>query len=299
MENLYLIQSSAALAGCSLDMAECRLLLEKGISSAGKTIKEQMLCMDLERAYSKCAELAAAREYWSPYRLKSLAVTALRSCGVDGNATRDERTLQKACSIANDVRLHLRSIPVQQVHLAAYKIHFLISAGEPWEDGNDIMARLFMNYLQLECGVSPTVIPPSGRAEYGRVLGIARREDISEVFTTYMMQHRDDPPEEETPPGPAAQERPATHPEKAAETPAKGVGAAYAGSAGKASSRQKILQLLAAHPHMTTADLSREIGISAKGVEKQIGILKSARLLQRIGPDKGGKWQVNLFDSDN
>ena len=43
---------------------------------------------------------------------------------------------------------------------------------------------------------------------------------------------------------------------------------------------------------MSTRDLASEIGISAKGVEKQLGILKSTGKLLRIGPDKGGKWQV-------
>jgi fic family protein len=41
------------------------------------------------------------------------------------------------------------------------------------------------------------------------------------------------------------------------------------------------------------ATLAEKIGISQKGVEKQISKLKKDGILRRIGPDKGGKWKVN------
>lgn len=44
---------------------------------------------------------------------------------------------------------------------------------------------------------------------------------------------------------------------------------------------------------MSIAALAEEIGISQKGVEKQITKLKKDGILRRIGPDKGGKWEVN------
>ena len=58
------------------------------------------------------------------------------------------------------------------------------------------------------------------------------------------------------------------------------------------SSRDAILKLLRKNPYMSTRDLAEGIGISAKGVEKQLGILKATGRLRRIGPDKGGKWEV-------
>ena len=60
----------------------------------------------------------------------------------------------------------------------------------------------------------------------------------------------------------------------------------------KLSSRDAILKHLRKNPYMSTRDLAEEIGISAKGVEKQLGILKATGRLRRIGPDKGGKWEV-------
>ncbi len=53
-----------------------------------------------------------------------------------------------------------------------------------------------------------------------------------------------------------------------------------------------ILETLSAHPRYTTNDLAALLGISAKGVEKHLANLKHSGKLRRIGPDKGGYWQV-------
>lgn len=58
---------------------------------------------------------------------------------------------------------------------------------------------------------------------------------------------------------------------------------------------ERILQILAAHPHRTTADLAAELGITDKGVEKHLSNLKKKGLLRRVGPDKGGYWLVPEF----
>ena len=56
--------------------------------------------------------------------------------------------------------------------------------------------------------------------------------------------------------------------------------------------REKILALIAANPSITTAELANRLGITAKGVEWQIGKLKKMGVLERIGPAKGGHWKV-------
>ena len=58
------------------------------------------------------------------------------------------------------------------------------------------------------------------------------------------------------------------------------------------NSREKILELLRENPKLTTAGLAQAVGISSKGVEKQLAHLKREGLLRRIGPDKGGHWEV-------
>jgi ATP-dependent DNA helicase RecG len=55
---------------------------------------------------------------------------------------------------------------------------------------------------------------------------------------------------------------------------------------------EKILKLMAGNPFITTAQLSKSIGISVAAINKQIAKLKKQNLLNREGADKGGKWII-------
>ena len=297
MDKIFeIVQASAALEGSTLTQAECARLLSEGISSEGKTIAEQLLCLNLRAAYDKCFQMAAIREFWTVYRLKNLATLALRDSGVSPTEVSDERVLQKICDIANERRLHVNSDDSLEQYKASFEIHFLVSTHRPWLAGNDYIARLLMNYLQYECRLEPTIIRPSKRAEYLRILSIAKTEEIGEIFISYMADHCCDRPEKESEVRPAAPAAPKAAPavSKAVERPvakpsAKAVEKA---AAPKLSSRDQICALLQSNPYLSTRDLAEQIGISAKGVEKQLGVLKASGRLRRIGPDKGGKWQV-------
>lgn len=55
---------------------------------------------------------------------------------------------------------------------------------------------------------------------------------------------------------------------------------------------ERILALIAANPSITTKTLEKETGLTRRGVEYNIKRLKEEGKLERIGPDKGGKWKV-------
>lgn len=298
MEKIFeIVQASAALEGSTLSQSECERLLAEGISSEGKTIAEQLLCLNLRSAYEKCFRMAVDHEFWSVYRLKSLAALALRDSGAATEIVSSERVLQKICDIANGMRLHIGGDDAMDQYKASFMIHYLVSAYKPWETGNDYIGRLLMNYLQHECRLQPTIIRPSKRAEYLRILETAKREEISEVFVSYMLEHCHDRAEKEDMVEPigagmAVRQQPAgagaASERREKSAPSRRPSPAPA----KRSSRDAILTLLRKNPYMSTRDLADEIGISAKGVEKQLGILKATDRLRRIGPDKGGKWEV-------
>lgn len=69
---------------------------------------------------------------------------------------------------------------------------------------------------------------------------------------------------------------------------------------GKVSENQKrILELMQLNPHITQEELSKEVGINSKNIRKNIHKLKNAGFVTRIGPDKGGRWQVNEVAREN
>lgn len=57
-------------------------------------------------------------------------------------------------------------------------------------------------------------------------------------------------------------------------------------------SSEKILSLLKTEPDLSAREIDRKIGITPRAVEKQIAKLRKAGRLRRIGPPKGGHWEV-------
>jgi len=55
---------------------------------------------------------------------------------------------------------------------------------------------------------------------------------------------------------------------------------------------EKILALLRSDPSLTTADLAQATSLTVKGVEWNLKKLKDAGRIRRVGPDKGGYWEV-------
>ena len=55
---------------------------------------------------------------------------------------------------------------------------------------------------------------------------------------------------------------------------------------------KKILQLIARDTRATIKILSENLDISTTAVEKNLAGLKRKGLLRRVGPDRGGHWEV-------
>ncbi|PIU17710.1 MAG: ATP-dependent DNA helicase [Elusimicrobia bacterium CG08_land_8_20_14_0_20_59_10] len=60
----------------------------------------------------------------------------------------------------------------------------------------------------------------------------------------------------------------------------------------KEKSKEKILAIIVKRPVVTTGELARLTTLSLGGVEKIIRGLKKKGALRRVGPDKGGHWEV-------
>lgn len=70
------------------------------------------------------------------------------------------------------------------------------------------------------------------------------------------------------------------------------------GSEKTSNSSEKILELIKQNPKISAAGIAMEIGISSRGVEKQIQKLREAGIIKRNGADKGGYWEIVNLDND-
>ena len=59
---------------------------------------------------------------------------------------------------------------------------------------------------------------------------------------------------------------------------------------------QKILELVAADDKITTQEMANKLGISRRAVAKAIAKMQSEGILRRVGPDKGGHWEIISTD---
>ena len=55
---------------------------------------------------------------------------------------------------------------------------------------------------------------------------------------------------------------------------------------------EKILASVRQNPHVTIAELSAQIGVTARSIERNLQKLQDEKRLQRIGPANGGHWEV-------
>ena len=64
------------------------------------------------------------------------------------------------------------------------------------------------------------------------------------------------------------------------------------GRKGGQKTKESILSLIASDPFVTTNEMSKRLEINRSAISKHIRKLKEDHIIERIGPDKGGKWII-------
>lgn len=58
------------------------------------------------------------------------------------------------------------------------------------------------------------------------------------------------------------------------------------------TTQERLIELLKANPNLSRSDLATLLKLSEDGVKYQIKKLKDKGIIKRVGPDKGGYWEV-------
>ena len=72
----------------------------------------------------------------------------------------------------------------------------------------------------------------------------------------------------------------------------KGVATVESSQKSSRKSSLKIIVLIQSDPTITIARLAQDVGISDRAVKKQLERLRAENRIRRVGPDKGGHWEV-------
>lgn len=188
--------------------------------------------------------------------------------------------LSELCNRINEARHNSSVMSIQEQYEMTFDAHYELVTIHPWADGNGRTARLLMNQLQMEMGLIPMKILKEDKEEYIKAIVETReKEDIS-IFRDWMtglmirnLRHDIDAFLK------------SVNEEISREKTKKG-------REKKQKSREKIIELLSVDGSLSAASLAALIGITPKAVEKHLSRMKAEGILRRIGPDKGGHWEV-------
>lgn len=306
-----LITHSTAIEGSTITEVENQLIFDQGISIKGKSIEEQNMNLDLKAAYEKSIEYARAHSPITTEMLTELSSLVMKNTGKEYktalgdfssakgqlrllnvtagfwgksymNYSKVPAKLDELCERINDARQNCKNKDINQLYSISFDAHFELVTIHPWADGNGRMARLLMSQLQFEFGLIPSIILKEDKEDYIKSLIAARESEDLNIFREFMFRttakvFRRDIYNYLQSTGLLEEESPT-----------------YSARNGKKpKSREIILNMLSKDGSLSAASLARRIGISPKAIEKHLANLKAAGLLRRIGPDKGGHWEVN------
>jgi Fic family protein len=301
-----IITHSTAIEGSTITELENQIMFDNGISIKGKSLIEQNMNLDLKAAYERCMVFANNHEDVTIDRLKELSALTMKntgtvyhtmlgefssangdlrlvnvSAGVGGKSymsyNKVPLKLKEFCDELNERRHHSAKMSLDDLYDLSFDAHFNLVTIHPWADGNGRVSRLAMNWLQFEFGLIPSRILSNEKEEYIKALVATRENNDLIIFRQYMR---------------GVVERQLT---QEIETYQKNFADDLSMELEKTLEKtsDKVVALLRENPRHSARTLAAAIGISAKGVEKQLAKLKASGKITRVGSAKGGSWQVN------
>ncbi len=297
-----IITHSTAIEGSTITELENQIMFDNGIALKGKTLIEQNMNLDLKAAYERALEFARQHSDVTVDRLKELSALTMKNtgsvyhtilgdfssasgdlrllnvtAGVGGKSymsfNKVSSRLEDFCRTLNEQRSMSGEMTLQQLYELSFDAHFNLVTIHPWADGNGRMARLLMNWLQFEYGLIPSRIFAEDKEDYIKALVATRELDDLSLFRRFMT---------------VTTERHILNDITAFEE----ISGESFDDIYKRSTAERIIALIGKNPHHSAKSLAEAIGISAKGIEKQLAKLKSQGIIRRTGPAKGGSWII-------
>ena len=214
---LYLysiITHSTAIEGSTVTEIENQLLFDEGLGT-NKPIIEQMMNLDLKKAYEAARKFAETHGDITAELLCRLSALVMKNTGTEYNtfagsfnssagelrlinvsAGRGGRSylawqkipdrLQKFCDWPNERRKALDSADLDGIYELSFEAHYKLVLIHPWADGNGRMSRLVMNMIQYEFAVVPSIVKKERRAAFIASLAEARENEDPAVFLDFM-----------------------------------------------------------------------------------------------------------------
>ena len=190
-----LTYSSNAIEGNTLSRAETAVVLEKGITVAGKPLKDHLEATNHASAYDWVKTLVKKK----PHQIDEATVLGIHRLVLksidDQNAGTYRRVPvriagspvimpnpAKVPTLMDDFFAWLASKPDLPPAQLAAEAHYRLVTIHPFCDGNGRTARLLMNLILMQSGYPPAMIRPKDRLSYIRALEQAQLGGLIDDF---------------------------------------------------------------------------------------------------------------------
>lgn len=302
-----LITHSTAIEGSTVTEIENQLLFDEGISAKGRTMQEQLMNLDLKKAYEQAIRLAKSHTDFSVEMLKELSSIVMKNTGSQYNTVQGSfdaskgdlrlvnvtagaggksylnyaKVLSKLTTFCQEMNKRrwvlVDSKDILEQYLLSFDAYFQLVTIHPWADGNGRMSRLIMNYIQFEFGLVPTKVKKEDKAEYIQALVESREQDNTLPFREFMLREH------------------LTNLRKEIENFKQSEGGQKTEKVdrkGGQKTRDAILDLIKNDERITSTKMAESLGINRSAVSKHLKKLQDEGVIRRKGPDKGGKWII-------
>ena len=217
-QKLYLysiITHSTAIEGSTVSEIENALMFDEGIVPGGHNVTEQLMNLDLKRAYDYVNTQLAVKPPITVDFLKHLSALVMRNTGssyttalgsfdssagdlrlVNVSAGRGGKSylsyqkvpqrLENFCKWLNDERQKV-FIDAATAYALSFEAHYRLVSIHPWVDGNGRTCRLLMNMIQMEKDLLPSILKKENKAKYIEALAVSQDNEDSTVFVEFMM----------------------------------------------------------------------------------------------------------------
>ena len=202
---------STTIEGTTLTEIETRLLLDEGITPAGKPLQHSLMVKDHHDALLYIIKQAALKTIITPEFLQNInsrvmnhtgsiyqtvfgevngSMGAFRKGNVSAGNTyfvsfdKVEGLIKKLCDKMADKFLTISTV-IDKINIC-FDAHFDLVTIHPFYDGNGRTSRLLMNYLQMYCNLPMSIVFKEDKAAYFEALDKTRKQEDITVFRKFM-----------------------------------------------------------------------------------------------------------------
>ena len=311
------ITHSTAIEGSTITEIENQLLFDEGITAKGRSLQEQMMNIDLKKAYEKAQQWAKEHVDFSIEMLRELSGCVMKNTGAVYNTAQgvfdsskgDLRLVGVTAGVGGSSYMNYQKVPMKLAELCdelnqrrrdllntddiiakymlSFDIHFRLVTIHPWVDGNGRMARLVMNMLQYEFGLILSKIQKEDKVEYIQALIDSREAETLEPIREFLLRvHIKNLAHEIAEYKKSQEDDPINYvcdPIKVTYDPIKCV---------IDTKEKEVYDLVLEDNSLTYAEYATRLGVSDVTIKRRLSALKEKGIIRRQGSNKKGFWEI-------